>query len=115
MTLNYYELFTGKRKLPPRESLLSRFAEEEQIRLNEKALELTQFKYLKLKHLLVELRSEQYTYYDMHNNRVYPHVESQEPLYAEEQIRIGEDVSVFPAGLNDGSALAEKIFALPYP
>lgn len=115
LTLNYYELFTGKRKLPPRESLLSRFAEEEQIRLNEKALELTQFKYLKLKHLLVELRSEQYTYYDMHNNRVYPHVESQEPLYTEEQIRIGEDVSVFPAGLNDGSALAEKIFALPYP
>jgi len=51
----------------------------------------------------------------MHNNRVYPHVESQEPLYTEEQIRIGEDVSVFPAGLNDGSALAEKIFALPYP
>ena len=115
LTLNYYELFTGKRKLPPRDNLIKRFSEEEQIRLNERALELTQFKYLKLKHLLVELRSEQYTYYDMHNNKVYPHVESQEPIYMEEQIRIGEDVSVFPVGLNDGSELAAKIFTLPFP
>ena len=115
LTLNYYELFTGKRKLPPRESLLKRFSSEEQQALNEKAIGLTQFKYLKLKHLLVELRSEQYTYYDMHNNKIHPHTESQEPIYMEEQIRIDEDVTVFPAGLNDHSALAQKIFVYPYP
>ena len=27
LTLNYYELFTGKRKLPPREILLNKFTE----------------------------------------------------------------------------------------
>jgi len=29
LTLNYYELFTGKRKLPPRENLLNKFTEQE--------------------------------------------------------------------------------------
>ena len=29
LTLNFYELFCGKRKLPPRESLIARFTEEE--------------------------------------------------------------------------------------
>ena len=115
LTLNYYELFTGKRKLPPRASLINRFSEEEQKALNERALTLTQFKYLKMKHLLVELRSEQYVYYDMHSNKIYPHMESQEPVYNEEQIRIGEDVSVLPVGLNDGSEIAKKIFVYPYP
>jgi len=58
LTLNFYELFCGKRSLPPREKLLNRFSEEEQKEINEKAIELTQFKYLKLKRLLVDLRSE---------------------------------------------------------
>jgi len=58
LTLNYYELFCGKRKLPPRDKLLARFTEEEQIAINEKALRLSQYKYLKLKHLLVELRAQ---------------------------------------------------------
>lgn len=58
LTLNYYEISTGKRKLPPREKLLERFTENEKYELNDKAIHLTQFKYLKLKRLLVELRSE---------------------------------------------------------
>ena len=115
LTLNYYELFTGKRMLPPRDGLLKKFTEQEQKEINEKAIKLNQYTYLKMKHLLVELRSQQYTYYDMHNNKIHPHTESQEPVYNEEQIRIDEDISVFPAGLNDGSALAKKIFVYPYP
>ena len=58
LILNYYEVSTGKRKLPPREKLLERFTEDEKYELNDKAIHLTQFKYLKLKRLLVELRSE---------------------------------------------------------
>jgi len=57
LTLNFYELFCGKRKLPPRAKLIERFTEEEQRAINEKALTLSQFKYLKLKHLLVDLRA----------------------------------------------------------
>jgi hypothetical protein len=57
LELNYYELFCGRRKLPPRESLISKFTDEEQRILNEKAIHLSQYQYLKLRHLLVELRS----------------------------------------------------------
>ena len=76
LTLNYYEIFCGKRKLPPREKLLEKFSEEEQIELNEKAIQLTQFKYLKLKRLLVDLRTEQYSFYDTHSTRIIPHSNS---------------------------------------
>ena len=29
LTLNFYELWSGKRKLPPREALMARFSEDE--------------------------------------------------------------------------------------
>ena len=108
LTLNYYELFCGKRKLPPREKLLERFSEKEQIELNQKAIQMTQFKYLKLKRLLVELRSEQYSYYDTHSEKVMSHGTN---LAQEEMnIRIGEDIEVRPLGLRDDTKLAQKLF-----
>ena len=42
LTLNYYELFCGRRKLPPREKLINSFTEEEARDINEKALKLSQ-------------------------------------------------------------------------
>lgn len=62
LMLNYYELWSGKRKNPPRAKLVDKFNADEARELNERALRLSQFKYLKLKHLLVELRAEQYTF-----------------------------------------------------
>ena len=111
LTLNYYELFCGKRKLPPREQLIARFSEDEQTRLNERALHLSQYKYLKMKHLLVELRAQQYTYYDTFNDKVRSHVESIEPVLEDNHVRLDEDVFVYPAGLKTDSALSRKIFS----
>ena len=42
LTLNYYELFCGRRKLPPREKLINSFTEEEAREINKKALKLSQ-------------------------------------------------------------------------
>jgi len=56
LIINYYELLHGKRKNPPREELLSRFAPDHAAALEEKAKSLSQFHYLKMRHLLVELR-----------------------------------------------------------
>lgn len=115
LTLNFYELFAGKRKLPPRDKLLARFSDEEINRLNERALKLTQYKYLKLKHLLVELRSEQYTFQDTYQNKVLSHSGSTEPVLQEEKIWIGEDVQVWPLGLISDTGLQCKIFNDPKP
>lgn len=110
LMINFYELFCGRRKLPPREELLNRFTQEEQTALNEKALRLSQFKYLKLKHLLRELRTEQYTYSDSHITQIMPHAASQLPNIQEEHIYIGEDITVYPAGLKSQTPLSHKIF-----
>ena len=115
LTLNFYELWVGRRKLPPRAKLLEKFSEEEQKKINERALRLSQFKYLKLKHQLVELRSEQYTYQDTHQDKILSHAGSIEPVLEEEKIWIGEDVQVWPLGLKGGVGVYEKIFGDPKP
>lgn len=115
LTLNFYELFCGKRKLPPREKLMKQFSDDEIQVINEKALKLSQFKYLKLKHLLVELRSEQYTFQDAHKDRILSHSGSIEPVLQEEKVWIGEDVQVWPLGLISENGLQKKIFDDPKP
>lgn len=110
LELNYYELWVGKRKLPPREKLETAFSEEERKNLNEKALKLSQFKYLKLRHLLVELRAQQYTYYDTYKTQVLTHPGAREPIIQPETIYISEDITVFPIGLKTDSKLSQKVF-----
>ena len=56
LTLNFYDLNSGKRKTPPRQELLNAFSAEEIEKLRERANEMSPFKYLKLRHHLVELR-----------------------------------------------------------
>ena len=76
LLLNYYDLSHGRRQDPPRDLLLKRFSEEEQQSLQEKANSISQFKYLKLRHYLVELRREQFTLRDSY----------QTPILAKEEI-----------------------------
>ena len=109
LMINYYELFAGKRKLPPRESLVGKFNAEQQAYLNEQALKLSQFKYLKLRHLLIELRREQYTIKDNYA----PKVSFQETNQVEDPfdtLLIGEDVTVLPIGIKYKNQLCDKIF-----
>ena len=56
LIINFYDLAHNKRKNPPREELIARFTEEDQLLLKAKAEKLSQYHYLKLRHLLVELR-----------------------------------------------------------
>jgi len=108
LVLTYYDLLHARRTKPPRESLLSSFTPSELLSFQDTAASLTQFKYIKLKHFLVELRSEQYIYYDFHSERIMPH--SQEIYVPQEDILIGTDIQVFPFGLKDNSSLSMKVF-----
>jgi len=58
--LNFYDLAHNKRKKPPREELLQRFTESQIETLKEKGEHLNSFTYLKMRHLLVELRRDQF-------------------------------------------------------
>jgi hypothetical protein len=64
MCINLYELAHGKRKNPPREDLLRKFDESALSTLRERVSHWNQFRYLKMRHQLVELRREAYTLRD---------------------------------------------------
>ena len=113
LLINYYDLLHGKRKTPPRASLVSRFSEAELNELKDKAIHLNQKKYIQLKHYLVELRNEQYTYKDSFSSPITHHGESQQIQPDIEPPRFDADVLVFPFGLYNDSALAQKIFKFP--
>ena len=108
LTLNYYESLTKKRDKPPRDSLLNRFTEEEQKQLQERASKLTPQNYLKMRHYLVELRTEQYSYKDAAVSPIMPRGQISD---AAEPLRIGTDIEVRPAGLYNTTSLSKKIFA----
>ena len=112
LIINFYDLKTGKRKNPPRSSLLKKFSEEDMARLEQKAASLSPRKYLQLRHYLVELRTEQYTYYDSVVTSIMPHTDTQIEL-EQSNFRFDEDFPVRPFGLYNNSPLQQKIFTWP--
>lgn len=112
LIINFYDLAHNKRKNPPREELLQRFTEEEQERFQAKAEKLTQHHYLKLRHLLVELRQQQYQFKDSYSNllmrdpsqsRFQQNPKDQEPVF-------DVDIPVFPLGTKIPGYISEKLF-----
>lgn len=98
LTLNFFEVKEGKRKKPPRKELLTAFTPEEITSIQSHAENLTQFHYLKLKHLLVELRREQYTLKDFAAATVQPHT-SILPQREEITQDFDAEIIVLPLGL----------------
>lgn len=109
LELNYYDLIHGKRVKPPREELLTLFSNEEQQTLKEQAAHLNQFQYLKKRHLLVELRREQYTIKDLY--RPIRSLHSAPSTQLPQTIStIETDYPVAPVGLIGGVGIQEKLF-----
>lgn len=101
LMLNYYEFSHGRRKEPPRAALLKRFTQEELANAEATASKWNQFKYLKQRHLIVELRREQFTLRDTYIEKhvrhtpVEPEIDPIDPDFDAE-------IPVFPLGLKDG-------------
>lgn len=110
LMINYYDLAHGKRKNPPRESLLNLFTPEEQEKLKEKASRLNQFSYLKKRHLLVELRREQFTLRDSYKSQILrTTVEAYAPPAT---FFFDTEIPVLPLGLCNNQPIDKKIFPL---
>jgi hypothetical protein len=62
--IGLYELAHGKRTKEIRKELLNKFSEEEVSTMRESVSHWNQYKYLKKRHQLVEMRREQYTMRD---------------------------------------------------
>ena len=112
LIINFYDLAHNKRKNPPREELIERFTEEEQLRLKAKAEQLSQYHYLKLRHLLVELRQEQYQFKDSYSHLLMRDPSAsrfpQNPKELEPVLDV--DIPVFPLGTKTPGFISEKLF-----
>lgn len=99
LLLSFYDESHGKRKNGPRLELLEPFSEEEINTIRARSQKLSQYQYLKLRHLLVEKRKEQYSYKDTYSE---PLQSILPPLHtAPETTIIGEDIPVFPLGVKN--------------
>ena len=111
LVISYYELAHGKRKTPIRQTLLDRFDESEHASFQKRAAALTQYKYLKLKHELVELRTQQYTYQDSYKETIFSKPSNNSIYYKpEEPIEFGDDIPVLPLGIKGTAAVLKKLF-----
>lgn len=106
--INFYEFAHGKRKEPPREALLVQFSPERIEALKNKASTWNQFKYLKQRHLIVELRREQFTLRDSFVSQITRHT-LPEPEPAPTSIDFEFEIPVYPLGMKD-SILGRQIF-----
>lgn len=111
LVISYYELKHGKRKTPIRQVLLDRFTEEEKASFIARASKLTQYTYLKLKHQLVELRTQQYTYQDSYKQTIFSKPSNNSIYYKpEEPVEFGDDIPVLPLGLKYNAPVFKKLF-----
>lgn len=97
LLLNYYDIKSGKRKTPPRSELLSRFSDEEKEKLELRAKSLNPFQYLKLRHLLVEKRREQFSLRDSYSEPLQSILP--QPQSHPEFLTFDYDIPVYPLGV----------------
>lgn len=96
-----YDLIHGKREKEIRPELLRKFNENELAAMYEKASHLNQFKYLKMRHLLVELRREQFTLADSFKTPILHQGAPVPPIDPKESNPIFEaEIPVFPLGVS---------------
>ena len=100
LEINFYEERTGKRKNPPRDELVKRFTNEEVELIRARSQKLNQYKYLKLRHKLKELRVEQFTIRDSYRSTF----NITQSIYSpkEKTFVFDYDVEVLPLGIKEG-------------
>ena len=101
MTIQFYELNHGRRKEPPRATLLNRFQEFEIEAAQQTASKWNQFHYLKQRHLIVELRREQFTLRDTYVEKHLRHTPP-EPDLDPVNPDFDAEIPVYPLGLSYG-------------
>mgnify|MGYP003310524814 CR=1 FL=1 len=109
LTISFYDLHHQRRTAPIRQPLLDRFTQSELQQLQERAQSLKQYNYFKLKHQLIELRQQQYTYQDSYKQTILPQNE-RAPHIEEEPLQFGTDITVLPFGIHYARPIFDKIF-----
>lgn len=108
LSIHWYEFDHGKRKEEPRSALQKRFTPEEVNAARKTAATWNQYKYLKQRHLIVELRREQFTLRDSYIERHMRHTPP-EPDLDPVNLDFEAEIPVFPLGLV-GTPFSDLVF-----
>lgn len=108
LLLNYYDLAHNKRKKPPRAELLQNFSISEQEKIKEESTHLNPYKYLKMRHLLVELRRQQYSLRDSYVSQIQRHT-SETPQPPANIPTFETDINIYPLGLFNSLLFKESL------
>ena len=108
LLVTFYELDHQRRTAPVRDTLLQRFSEAQLEEIHERSTHLNLYNYLKRKHLLVELRRQQYTLKDGYSEPMLLRATFTEPIST--QVIWGEDITVEPLGLPFNAPISQKIW-----
>lgn len=113
LIINFYDLAHNKRTKPVRDELLERFSEEELSHFQQIGETISQRYYLKLRHLLVELRQQQYQFKDSYTRLITKDPSAGRFPYNPKDFEpvMGVDVPVFPLGVKTPGLVSEKLFA----
>jgi len=107
LIIEFWEIDHNRRTKPPREKLISRFSAPDLEAFKQRAASLNMFQFLKLKHLLVELRRQQYTLRDYYAPSI---LGATTPVYHEDETFLwGEDINVEPLSFIDKPDLWAKL------
>ena len=111
LEINFYEERIGKRKNPPRKELVERFNEEDVKKIYNRSQKLNQYKYLKLRHRLKELRTEQFTIRDSYK----PTFNITQSIYMpkDKSFVFDYDLEILPLGVKEGQ-VGDLIFDLNF-
>ena len=107
LEINLYEEQTGKREKPPREELIKRFDDEEVERIRAASQKLNQYGYLKLRHRIRELRTEQFTIRDSYRSTFNITQSTYSPK--DKSFVFDCDIQVLPLGIKEGK-IGDLIF-----
>ena len=108
LSIHFYEFAHGRRKEEPRAALIKRFSESEVEAAKQIASKWNQFKYLKQRHLIVELRREQFTLRDSYIEKHLRHTPP-EPDLDPVHLDFDAEIPVYPIGLV-GTPFSKLIF-----
>ena len=108
LMIEQYELNHGKRTKEIRSALLKQFDEEELRTMREKVTHWNQYRYLKKRHQLVEMRREQYTLRDAFQKVSFS--APTEQFTPDEPFDFDAGIEVLPLGLKHNSPLAALVF-----
>ena len=97
--IEVFELRVGKRTEPIRQSLLDRISIERRSKLESEVENWTQHTYIKARHLLIQLRSDQYTFRDSYKREVGNSSTARSFNFLEDDPTFGVGINVYPLGL----------------